>query len=723
MAIAAAAILLVALLAGSLSSWSVTPASAATTILYPNGPGDTPVGQGIPNNKDGENAAQSFTGVPVAGPARWANLDDSPSHDGDTSYVETTGDDHGDLYTLTNPAFATGTVINSIQLCAVMRRADTDQRGGFVGLKSGTTESWGTKVEWPGIGSGNNTPYAQYCRTYATDPHTGAAWTKAGVDALQVGFFSNNDSNSGLRATQIFVTVDYGTAASSVSSVSSISSVSSPASPGSVSSMMSSLSSISSVSSPGSPGSVSSISSVSSPGSPGTTSSMVSSVSSVSSAPPVGQCPAGTLMAHWKFDEGSGTQAQNAVSGGVHGTHENGPAHVTGATVLSHNPWAASYDGIDDRTRVAGTHFAFGTGSFTVSAFLRPEEGGRGVLGTFGPVTGGHRGWGLFLDPDGRVNFFGYGDGGTHDTAHASSVLNGQWHHVAGVYERNGSDLTIRTYVDGVLIGTHTAPVGSIASPHDLLLGGYQLQPGYRGALDDVRIYGRALSAAEVGTLADGCPGGGSSVSSGMSSVSSASSVSSVPPVGGPAPQCNGKTATIYVRDGIIVGGRDDGDVYDGKLRGTFGDDVIVGTEGPDDIKGRSGNDVICGLGGDDSIDGGFGHDWMDGGSGNDTLRGGMGEDILYGREGDDDLDGGMGHDKLFGGPGKDRIDGRMGEDVACGGAGDDILLGGMGDDRMDGGGGTNALDGGMGEDQCVNAASTLRCEVLTGTVPECAGE
>src|SRR5262249_24499525 len=70
------------------------------------------------------------------------------------------------------------------------------------------------------------------------------------------------------------------------------------------------------------------------------------------------------------------------------------------------------------------------------------------------------------------------------------------------------------------------------------------------------------------------------------------------------SPTCVGSPATIYVKDGRIVGGPDDGKRYRGVLRGTAGDDVIVGSDGRDRIKGRGGRDAICGGGGDDDIEG-----------------------------------------------------------------------------------------------------------------------
>ncbi len=104
----------------------------------------------------------------------------------------------------------------------------------------------------------------------------------------------------------------------------------------------------------------------------------------------------------------------------------------------------------------------------------------------------------------------------------------------------------------------------------------------------------------------------------------------------GPAPLCVGRPATIYVLDGIVFGGPDDGLPYSGLLRGTDGRDVMVGTAGIDTINGLGGNDRICG------------------GRGQDRLNGGAGNDKLFGEGGKDRLNGGKGSDRCDGGAGRD---------------------------------------------------------------------
>jgi hypothetical protein len=134
-------------------------------------------------------------------------------------------------------------------------------------------------------------------------------------------------------------------------------------------------------------------------------------------------------------------------------------------------------------------------------------------------------------------------------------------------------------------------------------------------------------------------------------------------------PTCNGSPATIYVRDGRIVGGPDDGRRFRRALRGTTGDDVIVGSAGSDRIKGLAGRDAICAGGGQDDIAAGDGDDVVDGGTGNDTIKGQNGNDTIDGGEGDDRIVGGGGADRIEGGAGVNRIKGGGGADVCANGA------------------------------------------------------
>jgi hypothetical protein len=109
----------------------------------------------------------------------------------------------------------------------------------------------------------------------------------------------------------------------------------------------------------------------------------------------------------------------------------------------------------------------------------------------------------LYSGPNGGIQFYvssGSGTSFTRSPDGGAGVWDGQWHLVTGTFD--GS--TTRLYVDGAEIGSGTPTTDPIdygaLDTRDLFVGRY---PGcdnhdFDGAIDDVRIYGRALTAAEV---------------------------------------------------------------------------------------------------------------------------------------------------------------------------------------------------------------------------------
>jgi hypothetical protein len=83
----------------------------------------------------------------------------------------------------------------------------------------------------------------------------------------------------------------------------------------------------------------------------------------------------------------------------------------------------------------------------------------------------------------------------------AGSVTLGVWTHLAGTWD--GSTATL--YVGGAAVGS--IPTNVLFDAHDLIIGGDQnnngpIAGGFNGAIDDVRLYDRALSPAEITSLA-----------------------------------------------------------------------------------------------------------------------------------------------------------------------------------------------------------------------------
>ena len=101
---------------------------------------------------------------------------------------------------------------------------------------------------------------------------------------------------------------------------------------------------------------------------------------------------------------------------------------------------------------------------------------------------------------DGRLSF-GVGDGVDFPPLYSiSDVLDNEWHHVAGTWDRTNWLI----YVDGAL--ENSLARSSVSNNTRPLLFGYAWGGGtarrfYRGMLDEVALYPRALTAAEINTI------------------------------------------------------------------------------------------------------------------------------------------------------------------------------------------------------------------------------
>lgn len=134
--------------------------------------------------------------------------------------------------------------------------------------------------------------------------------------------------------------------------------------------------------------------------------------------------------------------------------------------------------------------------AFTFSAWLRPRIAHTGtVFGRTrdGATTSGNS-WEIWVEitPAWNIAVRAGRVGGVS--------IAGQWHHYAGTYD--GS--TFNAYVDGVFDDTAQVALGPY-TPDDLAIGcdlnfGAFVQK-FDGAIDDVRLYGRVLSAAEIASL------------------------------------------------------------------------------------------------------------------------------------------------------------------------------------------------------------------------------
>ena len=153
--------------------------------------------------------------------------------------------------------------------------------------------------------------------------------------------------------------------------------------------------------------------------------------------------------------------------------------------------------------------------SFSVSLFVRSDQPGRGNIrdkrwftGTGlvdGEVPGIVDDWGVSWIAEGVI---AAGTGRPEKfVSSASGYDDGEWHHVA--FTRDQESGRIALFVDGQLAGETTGSKRPLTTPEDLVIGRPRPGgPGFRGDLDEITFYDRALTGAEVAALALDLPGG-----------------------------------------------------------------------------------------------------------------------------------------------------------------------------------------------------------------------
>jgi hypothetical protein len=196
-------------------------------------------------------------------------------------------------------------------------------------------------------------------------------------------------------------------------------------------------------------------------------------------------------VAQWEFEEGTGSTASD--SAGWHDGTVVGALWAPGKTGT-----ALWFDGIDDYVD-CGTDSLLNPAEMTLTLWICPEPASMTWRSLVAKVGSGNSEVDYSVQMDGRGQVKGlFGDGSVSVfVVGAKTVVGGEWVHLA--LTRDASELAL--YMGG---GDRRSVAHSI-EPRD---GGYPLRMGgpapYRGKIDDVRLYDRALSPAEIEQIAAG---------------------------------------------------------------------------------------------------------------------------------------------------------------------------------------------------------------------------
>ena len=422
------------------------------------------------------------------------------------------------------------------------------------------------------------------------------------------------------------------------------------------------------------------------------------------------------LLYRYRFEEGSGSQTSDDGSTGLTGTL------ASGATWTS-NPIGGGglnfTGGLNDTQRAALPTMSIG-GSISISvlAQFNSNGGGQEALIDFG--NGAENG-----------NIFFGRKSGTSDLilqvvnpsgTKIFSVANAIGANELALYSFTiGSDGIATIYKNGQALGLSTLTANGDMRPDKIsrtsnLIGDSNASGDstLNGAIYDISIYDRALSAAEIQKLAATLTAQQTYGSGDDSLIGGAGNDTLMGGLGNDT--LDGGTGNDTVTYLTATGGVSV-DLLNGTTSGAAGNDTlrsiehIIGSDFADTLRGDDGANTIRGGNGNDTLIGGLGNDTLDGGTGFDTvdyssrtvavtanLATGSATiaepvaetDTLMAVE---QVKGGTANDVLIGDANANGLDGNAGNDALNGGAGNDTLIGGLGNDTLDGGADNDTVD------------------------------
>jgi hypothetical protein len=199
--------------------------------------------------------------------------------------------------------------------------------------------------------------------------------------------------------------------------------------------------------------------------------------------------PHAGLVGWWSFNEGSGTVAGDSSGYGNNGT-------IYGATwVPGKYGTALNFNGVNNYVDCGNRPSLQLTTAGTIIAWVKLNSSGYYPIVQKHNDANGRNGYGFWINGNSLDGDLGNASAENYIIASGLNINDGNWHYVAYVWNS-----TLTLYLDGRMVGSPAnrilTPTGSL---YDLWIGHGANYPGYfNGSIDEVRVYNRALSSAEI---------------------------------------------------------------------------------------------------------------------------------------------------------------------------------------------------------------------------------
>jgi len=207
---------------------------------------------------------------------------------------------------------------------------------------------------------------------------------------------------------------------------------------------------------------------------------------------------ADTPLGYWRLGESSGTTAADVSGNGRAGTYVNTPTLGSPGLLSSDADTSVTFNGVDEHVSIADAPVWQLTGDLTIEALINMTGGHN-----YRTIVAKHRGSDDTSTFEFRVysgasklQFVQKTTSGTFMTIASQTLVNpGTTYHVA--VTKQGT--TVRLYIDGILDKTATFSGAVAANVSPARIGMRDGTKAFGGRIDEVAIYGHALSGSRIG--------------------------------------------------------------------------------------------------------------------------------------------------------------------------------------------------------------------------------
>lgn len=210
------------------------------------------------------------------------------------------------------------------------------------------------------------------------------------------------------------------------------------------------------------------------------------------------QTPTDSLKLYLPFSGNAKDLSGNALNGTV-----NGATLTTDRFGNANN--AYYFDGSSNNIKVSNnTLLNIPTGnSFSLSFWLKHDGNNfdKYVISKYNGTTGANPSYSIGTGTIGNsYSWYEFTPGNGKENRGNIMLTDNKWHHFVTVFTSGGN---ITTYIDNVLdVTSSISYTGSIINNLDLYIGcSSNVQQFYKGSVDDIRIYKKALSVTEISKL------------------------------------------------------------------------------------------------------------------------------------------------------------------------------------------------------------------------------